>query len=178
MGIIVNFSHRKIQQGNIEEFEKLFRKMYTNLCHYASRFLKDTDSAEEVVQDLFYYYWENRKQIKIKTSLKAYLYQATRNRCLKVIKHNAVRQKYIDSAMHNSDEQANENANIESDELAQIIDKTLKQLPERRRNIFVMSRFEGLKYKEIAEELSISIKTVEADMGKALKLFRTNLKDY
>jgi RNA polymerase sigma-70 factor (ECF subfamily) len=178
MGIIVNFSHRKIQQGDIQEFEKLFHKMYASLCHYALKFLNDMDSAEEVVQDLFYHYWKNREHIKINTSLKAYLYQATKNRCLKVIKHNAVRQKHIDSTMHNAEEQVNQAQTLESDELAKIIEKTLSQLPERRRKIFIMSRFDGLKYKEIAKKLSISVKTVEADMGKALKLFRVNLKDY
>lgn len=178
MGVIINFSHRKIQQGDIQEFEKLFRKMYTDLCHYAMKFLKDMDSAEEIVQDLFYHYWKNREQIKIKTSLKAYLYQATRNKCLKVIEHNAVRQKHADSIMLNSDEQGDPAQTLEADELSEIIDKTLNQLPERNRKIFIMSRFEGLKYNEIANELSISVKTVEANMGKALKLFRANLKDY
>ena len=178
MGVIVNFSHRKIQQGDIKEFERLFRKLYPSLCLYAIKFLKDMDSAEEVVQDLFYTYWENRGQIQIKTSLKAYLYQATKNKCLKVIEHNAVRQKHADSTMLNLDEQVDQPQTLEANELSEIIDKTLNQLPERCRKIFKMSRFDGLKYNEIAKELSISVKTVEADMGKALKLFRTNLKDY
>ncbi|MDY0199720.1 MAG: RNA polymerase sigma-70 factor [Tenuifilaceae bacterium] len=178
MGVIINFSHRKIQQGDIQEFERLFRKMYTNLCHYAMKFLKDMDSAEEIVQDLFYHYWKNREQIKIKTSLKAYLYQATKNKCLKVIEHNAVRQKHAESILLNSAEQGDESQTIEVDELTEIIDKTLNQLPERSRKIFTMSRFDGLKYNEIAKKLSISVKTVEAHMGTALKLFRVNLKDY
>ena len=179
MGLLVSFSHRKIQQGNIKEFERLFRKMYTELCHYALRFVKDMDVAEEVVQDLFYNYWKNKDRININTSLKSYLYQATKNRCLKVIEHNSVRERYVQEIQAQQVEHSFEaDQTVETEELTQIIDNTLDQLPERCRQIFIMSRFEGMKYHEIAEKLSVSIKTVEANMGKALKIFRINLKQY
>ncbi|MDX9846874.1 MAG: RNA polymerase sigma-70 factor [Tenuifilaceae bacterium] len=179
MGLVVSFSHRKIQQGNIKEFEKLFRKLYADLCHYAFKYLKDMDAAEEIVQDLFYSYWKNRGRIEVKTSLKSYLYQATKNRCLKSIEHNAVKEKYSrELQVENLTETPEASQEIETEELTEIIEKTLDQLPERCREIFVMSRFDGLKYAEIAEKLSVSVKTVEANMGKALKLFRLNLKQY
>jgi RNA polymerase sigma-70 factor (ECF subfamily) len=179
MGILVNFSHRKIQQGNIKEFENLFRKMYTELCHYAFKFVKDMDVAEEVVQDLFYNYWKNRERIEIKTSLKSYLYQATKNRSLKVIEHNAVRTRYSQEMQAQQTQFETEpQQQVEAEELSEIIDKTLNQLPERCRQIFMMNRFDGMKYHEIADKLSVSVKTVEANMGKALKLFRINLKQY
>ena len=179
MGLLVSFSHRKIQQGNIKEFERPFRKMYTELCHYALRFVKDMDVAEEVVQDLFYNYWKNKDRIDINTSLKSYLYQATKNRCLKVIEHNSVKERYVQEIQAQQVEHSFEaDQAVETEELTQIIDSTLDQLPERCRQIFIMSRFEGMKYHEIAEKLSVSIKTVEANMGKALKIFRINLKQY
>lgn len=179
MGLIVSFSHKKIQQGNVNEFEKLFRKLYTDLCHYAFRFLKDMDAAEEIVQDLFYSYWKNKEKIEVKTSLKSYLYQATKNKCLKAIKHNTVREKYTQELQaQNVIEASDASQEVEVEELTEIIDKTLNQLSPRCREIFVMSRFDGLKYQEIANKLSISVKTVEANMGKALKLFRINLKQY
>lgn len=179
MGLLISFSHRKIQQGDIKEFEKLFRKMYTELCHFANKFVRDMDVAEEVVQDLFYNYWKNRERIEIKTSIKSYLYQATKNRCLKVIEHNAVKDRY-NQEFKIQYEQAEQQAGqeLETEELSQIIDKTLDELPERCRQIFVMNRFDGMKYQEIADKLSVSVKTVEANMGKALKLFRVNLKQY
>lgn len=179
MGLLVSFSHRKIQQGNIKEFENLFRKLYPDLCHYAYRFLKDMDSAEEIVQDLFYNYWKNKERIEIKTSLKSYLYQATKNKCLKVIEHNNVKDKYAKEMLSQQPYEAEETSQtIENEELSEIIEKTLNQLPDRCREIFIMSRFDGLKYNEIAEKLSVSIKTVEANMGKALRHFRVNLKNY
>jgi RNA polymerase sigma-70 factor (ECF subfamily) len=149
------------------------------LCAYAYGFVNDTDNAEEIVQDLFYKLWEKRFEIRINSSVKSYLYSAVHNRCLKFIEHRNVETKYrnyylmneseIDSEPHNS-------SNVH--ELQGIIDHTLDTLPERCGRIFRLNRFEGLKYQEIAELLSISIKTVEANMGKALKVLRKNLKEY
>jgi RNA polymerase sigma-70 factor (ECF subfamily) len=179
MGLLASFSHSKIKNGDIKEFEKLFKILYTPLCHFAFSFLKDMDSAEEVVQELFYNYWKNRENIEVKTSLKSYLYQATKNRCLKVIEHSVVKNKYANEIKTQEIfTESNTMHSIETEELNDIIEKTLKQLPERCREIFVMSRFDGLKYQEIADKLSISIKTVEANMGKALSLFRVTLRHY
>jgi RNA polymerase sigma-70 factor (ECF subfamily) len=171
--------HKRIQQGDIKEFEKLFRKYYKPLCLFACKFLKDMDASEEIVQELFYNYWKNRETTTITTSIKAYLYQATRNNALKQIEHMAVRERY--SAEMKRQYEANnfiESNSVELEELHDVIEKTLKQLPERCRQIFILNRFEGLKYHEIATKLSISVKTVEANMSKALQLFRTNLKIY
>jgi RNA polymerase sigma-70 factor (ECF subfamily) len=170
---------RKIQQGDIKEYEKLFRKYYQPLCHFANRFLKDMDSSEEIVQELFYNIWKNRESISITSSLKAYLYQSVRNNSLKFIEHLAVRERYSSEMKRQQNEGAgNDSDSVELAELNELIENTLNQLPERCRQIFLLSRYEGLKYHEIAEKLSISIKTVEANMGKALQLFRTNLKVY
>jgi len=171
--------HRRIQQGNIKEFEGLFRKYYAPLCHFANKFLKDMDSAEEIVQDFFYNYWKNKESIVITTSLNAYIYQSIRNKALKQIEHMAVREKYSSEVQNFSQNDAPSAAEcLELKELNEIIEKTLNQLPERCRQIFMLSRFEGLKYQEIAQQLSISVKTVEANMGKALQQFRTNLSLY
>ncbi|MFP4555319.1 MAG: RNA polymerase sigma-70 factor [Bacteroidales bacterium] len=179
MDLVFRSSHKKIRQDNVKEFEKVFRKLYKPLCLYAFRFLVDMDSAEEIVQDLFYNYWKKRKSITIDTSLKSYLYQAVKHKCYKEIDHAAVKEKYSNETKHFAESNSNEDTStIETAELAQIIDDTLNQLPDRCRQVFELSRFEGLKYHEIAKKLSISIKTVEANMGKALKLFRVNLKEY
>jgi RNA polymerase sigma-70 factor (ECF subfamily) len=179
MRLIITSTHKKVQQGDIKEFEKLFRKLYSPLCHYAFRFLKDMDSAEDVVQDLFYNYWKNKEKLEIKTSLKSYLYQAVKNKSLKIIDHHLVKERYSKEMLSNGNiSETHSTNNIEADELNQIIESTIDKLPKKCKEIFILSRFEGLKYQEIAKKLSISVKTVEANMGKALKIFRTNLKQY
>jgi RNA polymerase sigma-70 factor, ECF subfamily len=162
-----------------ESFELLFRQYYQMLCSYAYRFVNDADTAEEIVQDLFYKIWEKRSEIQINTSEKSYLYSAVHNRCLKFIEHRNVESRYKSYyLMHGSeiDNAPPQNSNVR--ELQIIIDQTLDTLPERCGRIFRLNRFEGLKYQEIADKLAISIKTVEANMGKALKILRKNLKDY
>lgn len=170
---------RSISRGDLKAFEMLFRKYYEPLCRYALRFLHDPDGAEEVVQDLFYALWEKRDQIRIETSVKSYLYAAVHNRCMKVLRHKAVESNFRTDYLSNKyDINAAPEDVTGTEELQQIVEHTLDALPDRCSRIFRLNRFEGLKYHEIAKILSISIKTVEANMGKALKLLRKNLKDY
>lgn len=171
---------KKIQGGDIAEFKLLFEKYYKQLCRYAFGFLKDMDASEDIVQEFFYNFWKNRESSLPKLSLNAYLYQSIRNNSLHYLQHIAVTQSYADAVV-NRDEpgvEAEEEAMLEMDELNSAINKTLQQLPERCSRIFRMNRFEGKKYREIAEILSISVKTVEADMGKALQVFRNSLKEF
>jgi RNA polymerase sigma-70 factor (ECF subfamily) len=149
------------------------------LCSYALRFVRDPDTAEEIVQDLFYKLWEKRAELQINTSVKSYLYSAVHNRCLKFIEHRNVETKYRNYYLLHESEVDNEPGDSASiRELQGVIEHTLDALPERCSRIFRLNRFEGLKYHEIAVKLSISVKTVEANMGKALKLLRKNLKNY
>jgi RNA polymerase sigma-70 factor (ECF subfamily) len=149
------------------------------LCSYSLKFVGDPDVAEEIVQDLFYTLWEKRMELQINTSVKSYLFSAVHNRCLKFIEHRNVEQKYRSYYLQHESEIDSEpfdSANVT--EMQQIINKTLDSLPERCGRIFRLNRFEGLKYHEIANKLSISVKTVEANMGKALKILRKNLKEF
>jgi RNA polymerase sigma-70 factor, ECF subfamily len=173
-------TQRKIRQSDVSAFEVLFREYYAPLCRFASRFVHDMDTAEEIVQEFFYNYWKNRTTIEIKVSIKAYLYSAIRNQSLKTIEQQKVRHNYINSKL-NSDEvfvELNQLDELQVKEMEQIIDQTLAGLPERCRLIFSMSRHEGKKYQEIASALGISIKTVEANMGKALQQLRNTLSNY
>jgi RNA polymerase sigma-70 factor, ECF subfamily len=176
---MINFTLKKIQSGDLKEFERLFKLLYSPLCLYANRFLYDKDKAEEIVQDIFYNIWKNRETLDIKVSLKAYLYRAVHNNCLQLIEHNSVEEKYKQYIIKEDVEfQLDPLHAMEIEEMSQVIEHTMDDLPERCRAIFNMNRYEGLKYREIAEKLKISIKTVEADMGKALQAFRQNLKVY
>jgi RNA polymerase sigma-70 factor (ECF subfamily) len=170
---------RRIRQGDIGAFELLFRKYYEELCQWAFHYLRDRDSSEEVVQDLFYRIWRDRETMEIRTALKSYLYKAVSNNC-KMILNTRHRRSAIeaDMAKENPISQPQPSQELEATEIREVVNKTLNELPERPAAIFRMSRYEGLKYREIAEKLSISIKTVEANMGKALEMFRKNLQEY
>ena len=168
----------RINQGDLVAFEHIFRKHYENLCRYAMKILNNADEAEEVVQDLFLVLWQKRETIKIDVSLKAYLYIAVHNRCLKLLRRKNIEEKFRNSQSKTVvySESPEETAN--TGEMFEIFERTMDSLPARCSAIFRMSRFEGLKYAEIARKLSVSVKTVEANMGKALKMLRKNLKDY
>jgi RNA polymerase sigma-70 factor (ECF subfamily) len=159
-------------------FESFFKEQYGYLCRFAYGFLKDNDDAEEIVQGCFVKLWEDRKTLVIGDNPKPYLFSMVRNACLNQIKHIAVRE---DFKAHNERE-INESATIEKEvdthTLQEKVNQAIQNMPPQRKRIFEMSRFEGLKYKEIAAHLNISVKTVENHMGSAMKSLRVDLKDY
>jgi len=168
----------RIRKGDIGQFESLFRSSYISLVRYAKILIKDQDTAEEIVQDLFVRLWQDKEKIIIKSSLNGYLFRSVHNRCLHYIEHNKVVERHIEE-VSNSKSESPENPSdiLHYKELQAKIARILDRLPERCGKIFYMSRFEGLKYIEIAKKLSVSVKTVESNMGRALKEFRKELKE-
>jgi RNA polymerase sigma-70 factor (ECF subfamily) len=174
------FLLKRIKNNDIGAFEKLFRLYYAPLCRYADSFVNDLPVAEELVQDLFYFLWKGREEIEIKLSFSAYLYRATRNRAWHYLKHRQIHEAYKATVTEQADEQhtiAPDEA-LEYKELENQLAKSLDRLSERQRRIFCMNRYEGKKYTEIACELSVSIKTVEADMSKVLSTLRKDLRPF
>jgi RNA polymerase sigma-70 factor (ECF subfamily) len=168
----------KIKTGDEKAFEALFRHYYPHLCLYATRILKNDSAAEEIVQDLFVRLWEKRKKTEIETSVKHYLFRAVKNQCLNYIKHNKIKKDYSQKFLAET-ESAALNDNFETHtELFQKMEESIAELPEKRQEIFRLNRQEGLKYREIAEKLNISIKTVETQMGLAMKTLREKLRDF
>lgn len=168
-----------LKEGSESAFEMLFRTYYRPLCQYAYSFLNDRDEAEEVVQSAFINIWDKRAQVEIQSSVKAYLYRVVRNSCLNVIKHEKVKQQHVAHEMvHAEAVHEGVSQSVISSELEERIAIAMKALPEQCRLVFQLSRFEELKYAEIAEQLNISVKTVENQIGKALKIMREQLKDY
>jgi RNA polymerase sigma-70 factor (ECF subfamily) len=161
------------------EFEKIFRDHYSSLCAYAAHFLKDPDASEEVVQEVMYRLWINRSTIIITGSLQSYLFRSVRNSALNVLKHMDVREAY---RRHREQEAAGNGLSDEDglivSELQEKIRIAIDRLPMERRKVFIMSRYDGFTYSEIAETLEISVKTVENQMGKALKFLREELAEY
>ena len=160
-------------------FEHLFKMHFRGLHAYAITILKDEAMGEEVVQNVFYKFWEKRDQLAIESSPKAYLYKAVYHDCLNYIKHKKVKSAH---AMHvvrqANDKIENASGKVLQGELKEHIHTAMNELPEQCRAIFQMSRFEGLKYQEIADEMGLSVKTIENQMGKALKLLRIKLVEF
>ncbi len=170
---------QKLKNGDITVFEMFFRAYYQPLCNYAYTFVQDRDEAEEIVQSAFLSVWEKRESIEIRTSLKSYLYTMVRNACLNVIKHEKIKQKHIGEELATAERSYDSvSQRVNSSELETRIQVSMEKLPEQCRLIFKLSRFEELKYAEIADQLNISVKTVENQIGKALKIMREELKDY
>jgi len=157
----------------------LFKTYYQPLCNYAFTFVQDRDEAEEIVQSTFLSVWEKRETLAIHTAVKPYLYAMVRNACLNVIKHEKIKQQHVDGELAYAERSIESVARtVMASELETRIYAAMEKLPEQCRLIFKLSRFEELKYSEIAEQLDLSIKTVENQMGKALKIMREQLKEY
>jgi RNA polymerase sigma-70 factor (ECF subfamily) len=152
-----------------EEFERSFKELYQPLCLFALRFINRVDDAEDVVQQTFADLWDKRPGMNRILNLKAYLFQSVRNRSLAVVAKPdrvSLEEPFPDAEDHSLEESM---YNAERDaRLWNEIDK----LPPERKRIFLLSKRDGLKYQEIADELHLSVKTVENQIGKALKTLR------
>ena len=157
------------------QFEMAYKQYFSSLVGFAYQYVEDSDTSEDIVQEMFGKLWNKVEGIDIRTNLKSYLFGAVRNACLNYLRH----QKVVESHESQSDEGYVHQINfLEMDELQEKVNEALAQLPEKRRQIFELSRFEEKKYHEIAEELDISIKTVETQMSRALKVMREVLGSY
>ena len=158
------------------QFEMAYKQFFSMLVRFAFQYVEDKDTAEDIVQEVFSNIWNQADRIDIRTHIKSYLFGAVRNACLNHLKH----QKVVATHAKENPGQAtlDQGAFLEMDELREKINQALAQLPEKRRQIFELSRFEEKKYHEIAKELNISIKTVETQMSRALKVLRKALGSY
>lgn len=159
-------------------FETLFKSHFKELHSYANTLVRDDLVAEEIVQNLFFKLWEKKENLNIHTSLRAYLYRSTYNESLNYLRHQKVKLKYQQHSEYTMKDKADNLNQLEAKELERKLHSALNRLPEACRTIFQMSRFEDLKYREIADKLNISIKTVENQMGKALRILRVELIDF
>ncbi len=164
-----------IQQSDEKSFDLLFDIYYEKLCNYSASIIHDFDVAEDIIQDLFAKLWVDRKHIKIKSSFKSYLFRSAYNACLDYLKHLKVRGNYQSL---NTNQSSSFNDSLEYVELLEKLETGINQLPEQCRAIFKLSRFENLKYKEIAKKLNISENTVDTQIRRALKKLKEGLTDY
>ncbi len=160
-------------------FDFVFTYYYSSLCAYARRWVRDEDTAEDLVQDFFVHLWIEGHRLEITSSLKSYLFASIRNRSINHLKHNQVKKQYENyiTDLRSESLQSTEWEFSEA-ELTELIKKAMEKLPPRCREIFCLSRFEGKNNVTIAEMLGISKRTVELQISNALKILRTELKDY
>ena len=166
-------------ERNEKVFEQVFKSNFKSLHAYAFTIVKDEIMAEEMVQNVFYKIWERTEQLSIQGPVRAYLYRAVYNESLNYLKHQKVKTAYqTQTSWLMKDQADNASKRILHRELSEKLHQAMNTLPEQCRTIFQLSRFEDLKYREIAERLAISVKTVENQMGKALKLLRIKLVEF
>ena len=160
--------------SSLAGYEKLFKQYYRSLCAFARNTIKDSDTAEDIVHEVFIKLWEKRETIDPNLSIKSYLFTSVHNRCLNYIRDN---KKFVarDEYFENSNLISEESEEVHQSELEAKVFNAMEKLPEKCREVFQLCKLEQLKYAEVAEKLGISIKTVENQMGKALKMLREEL---
>jgi RNA polymerase sigma-70 factor (ECF subfamily) len=159
-------------------FEAIFKSHFRRLHAYACTLVRDEAIAEELVQQVFFKLWEKRDRINVQQSITAYLYRAVYNESINHMRHSKVKAAWQSHAMRQENHQESAAARTNLKELEERLRAALESLPDQCRIIFRMSRFGEMKYREIADELGLSLKTVENQMGKALRLLRVKLADF
>lgn len=168
------------QRGNIKDyFDKIYVIYYSRMYRFAKEYVLSGDEAENIVQDVFLMLWEKREVLEIQVSLVSYLFSLVKNKCLDYLRHKEIESKYQKEfcAKRYSLELLNQ-AFSSDEEIEEIVTTAVNKLPLRCREIFIKSRIEGKKNREIADELKISLSTVENQMTIALNKLRISLKDY
>lgn len=170
---------RRIRKGDILSFEELFRLSYQGMYSYAKTLVRSGEIAEEVVQDVFYNIWKNRETLRIVRNWQSYLYRSVYNNAMMSLRRTR-KETILESDKFTELEGSTPDPSqvMEYREVSEMVTRTIGELPDRTREIFLLNREEGLRYNEIADRLSISVKTVEANMGKALRALREGLGKY
>ena len=170
-----------------ENFDSIYVNNFSRLFLFAKEYVLFDEEAENIVQDIFLMLWEKREALRVDVSLTAYLFTLVKNKCIDFLRHRMVEQMYSENVKHEYNEELNVKLfalesfdhNFSSEEdIETLLRNAIDKLPERCRLIFIKSRIEGKKYKEIAEELNLSVNTVEGQISIALKKLREELKDY
>jgi len=160
-------------------FEQVFKEHFKNLHSYAYTMIRDSADAEEMVQQVFFKLWDRSGNLTLSGTIGSYLYRAVHNECLNFLKHQKVRARHqLHVAYSMKHEPTQQPLTNDPQMLEEKYTQALQELPEQCRTVFQLSRFENLKYREIADRLGISVKTVENHMGKALRLLRLKLIDF
>ncbi|GGZ25544.1 DNA-directed RNA polymerase sigma-70 factor [Echinicola pacifica] len=168
---------KNISKGCLKSYKVIFEKYYTMLYAYSNRLIHDPESAKEIVNDTFLKLWEHRKTLNREVdSIKPYLFQIAHNQCINHLKQasNKLKLEYLDGNVA----AGYEITELEYEELQNAINQAIEALPTQRKQIFLMSRNEGLKYSEIAQQLGISPRTVETQIRRSLNYLREKINRF
>lgn len=168
----------RLRGGDTAAFDAIFRANYALLVRVAESMLHERATAEEIAQDVMLELWRRREQLDVTDSVRGYMLQATRNRALNHLRHRAIERRSEPQIAESASRVPFADAATREAEVEAAIRAAIAELPERCRAVFELSRVEGLKYLEIAERLGISVKTVEVQMGKALRVLRERLRPW
>jgi RNA polymerase sigma-70 factor (ECF subfamily) len=174
----INIQIEKMKAGDRESFNQVFRRYYSPMVRFCIRYVADSDLASEIVQDLFVRLWSNREKISFNTSFESYMLTSVRNSALTYINKERSHAEANLRVFSEESDNTDPSETLQSNNLEESYRKILKDMPEKRREVFLASRYDGLKYSEIAEKLGISQKTVEAQMSAAIKQLKDGLKAY
>jgi RNA polymerase sigma-70 factor (ECF subfamily) len=167
-----------IKRDDNGAYEMVFREYYRPMTAYAFRFLNDLSESESIVQEVFLRLWQKRREIMITSSLQHYLFRSVKNQCINQIEHNKIKTGYQTMVINNEEDRSEYSEFFLEFGLKKRIEAAIAALPEKRQEIFRLAREDGLKYREIADRLEISIKTVETQISLALKQLRESLKEF
>ena len=173
---------QRVKLGDEQAFELLFRQYYVRLCGFANKFLNNWTESEEIVQEVFLRIWNKKENLNASASLKSYLFKSVQNLCINSLDHKKIVDRYVQTTQWLYGSQGvlgdSVHESLLAKELEENIQNSIEQLPSECKTIFKLSRFDNLTYKEIAEKLNLSVKTVETQISRALSKLRLELKDY
>ena len=175
----------RFKEGHEPAFERVFNSVYKRIVGFCNQFISDRDKSQSLAQEAFIKLWLNREKVESLNGIHSFLYTAAKSECLNYLRHQKVINNYKEKKLQHFESELNQEILesfdfdlIEFTELEMMINQTINQLPDKCRMVFTMSRIGGKKNSEIAEELEISVKSVEANITRALKTLRINLSDY
>ena len=173
------------KSGDELAFEKIFKSNHDQIVGFCNQFISDRDKAKSLTQEVFLNLWLNREKIETLNGIRSFLYTYAKSSCLNYLRHRKVISKYEDKQLQEKEEEINREVlesfdfnSLEFSELEELIQKAINDLPEKCRQVFIMSRYDRKMNKEISEELNISVKAVEANMTRALKTLKSKLSEY
>jgi RNA polymerase sigma-70 factor (ECF subfamily) len=169
----------EIKADNMFAFDVLYRRYSKKVYKFGYSILKSTEDSENLIQDVFLNFWENRRNIEKDSSIKSYIFTITYNSAISFIRKKARESEFVEylKALQQTSEEP-VNVELEYKELSNKLEEIINKLPQRQKEVYQLHRIEGLNYKQIAERLHISVNTIENHMASALKTIRKNLGDY
>ena len=180
MGNLVSHSDMelvdRLRRGDEEAFSLLFRRQYQSLCFFAGRYIRDLNTAESLVQEVFVRLWDGRQHVHIRVSLKSYLYTSVRNSCLNYIKHERFSRPLEGVERRSDDAVTQPDLQLESQEVTAAVQRAISDLPAKQRETLSLAKYDELSYQEIAEIQNVSINTVKTQLKRALKALSNSLQ--